>query len=165
MPMDKILKAKSGTHGQSSLRLVLFVWLRNRNAARLRLARKFAILATAKAIQSGMTEPSTASCLPSWCCLLGPRARRRNHLFVHLRRDGGLIGKQRVTYAKLSEDSANSSRDAAARDTGARASRIENISAAFDHCMPTPIGDSLSGAIVGQPLTIRIKFRCHINDI
>ena len=77
-----------------------------------------------------------------------------------LRRDGGLIGKKRVTYAKLSEDGANSSRDAAARNLW-----IENVGAAFDHCLPAQISDSLGGAIAGQPLAIRIKFRRPINEI
>ncbi len=60
-----------------------------------------------------------------------------------LRRDGTLIGKPRIAFAKTSADPETTKRDFAA------------IAARFDHCLPMPVTDALGGAIAGRPIAIR----------
>jgi hypothetical protein len=60
-----------------------------------------------------------------------------------LRRDGKLLGKPRITFARLQGD-AEVRRELAA-----------SIAAAFGKCLPLSITDSLGGAIAGRPLTVR----------
>lgn len=88
-------------------------------------------------------------------CLINSRGAPGGEitLLFSLRRDGGLIGRPRVTYARLPQDAAAQSRF------------VESVVAAFDHCMPAQITDALGGAIAGRPLTLRIVSRRHETDI
>lgn len=60
-----------------------------------------------------------------------------------LKRDGALFGKPKITYSKLPSDPATQRRF------------LDGVAAKFGACLPTPISDSLGGAIAGRRLTLR----------
>jgi hypothetical protein len=61
-----------------------------------------------------------------------------------LRRDGGLIGKPHITFARLPPGEA------------LQGAALEAVAAAFDHCLPARMTDALGGAVAGRPLTLRL---------
>jgi hypothetical protein len=69
-----------------------------------------------------------------------------------LKRDGELLGKPRISHAKLPEDPAS------------RRRVLESAASALDHCLPLSITDALGGAIAGRPLTIRLVARRRETD-
>ena len=77
----------------------------------------------------------------------GPNDGWELTLVFSLKRDGALLGKPRVTYAKLPPD-----QDEQKRIT-------ENIARAMNACLPISITDGLGGAIAGRPITIRLVGR------
>jgi hypothetical protein len=70
-----------------------------------------------------------------------------------LRRDGALLGKPKITHAKLPRDAESQRRF------------VENVAAAFDRCVPAQITDSLGGAIAGRPLSMRFGVKRRETDI
>ena len=60
-----------------------------------------------------------------------------------LRRDGGLLGKPRISFSKLAGDALEQHKFA------------EDIAKAFDRCLPASITDALGGAIAGRPMSVR----------
>jgi len=66
-----------------------------------------------------------------------------------LRRDGALVGRPHVSFARLP-----------AQADGKRAV-LEAVAAAFDRCFPAPITDSLGAAVAGRPLTLRLISRAR----
>jgi hypothetical protein len=64
-----------------------------------------------------------------------------------VRRDGALLGRPRVTFAKL------------AGDIEAQRKLTTSIAAAFNRCLPLPISDALGGAVAGRPLSVRFLIR------
>jgi hypothetical protein len=77
-------------------------------------------------------------------CLVIPAAPVGSELTIRfsLRRDGALLGKPQITFAKLSGGAAEQRRFA------------EAVGAAFDRCLPAAITAALGGAIAGRPLFI-----------
>jgi hypothetical protein len=61
-----------------------------------------------------------------------------------LRRDGALLGRPHIAFARLPAD-----------DTQKRAA-LEAVASAFDRCLPAQITDSLGGAVAGRPLSLRL---------
>ena len=66
-----------------------------------------------------------------------------------LRRDGALVGRPHVSFARLP-----------AQAEGKRAV-LEAVAAAFDRCFPARITDSLGAAVAGRPLTLRLISRAR----
>jgi hypothetical protein len=64
-------------------------------------------------------------------------------LVFSLRRDGSLIGRPHVSYAKLPRDADEKNRF------------VENVANALLACTPAPITPELGGAIAGRPLSLR----------
>jgi len=61
-----------------------------------------------------------------------------------LKRDGGLLGKPRITYSRLSGDEE------------ARRRFVAAALAAVAECLPAPIAPELGATIAGRPLTLRL---------
>jgi hypothetical protein len=70
-----------------------------------------------------------------------------------LKRDGSLLGRPRISHAKL------------LADPGAQRNFAAGALAAFGKCLPLSITDGLGGAIAGQPLSVRIVSRPRETDI
>lgn len=64
-----------------------------------------------------------------------------------LKRDGALLGKPRISHAKLFGD-ANDQREF-----------IASVLAAFDRCLPVSLTEGLGGAIAGRPMSFRVVSR------
>ena len=64
-----------------------------------------------------------------------------------LKRDGNLLGKPRISYARLAGDSA------------AQRGFVAAVAAALGRCFPVGITDGLGGAVAGRPISIRIAIR------
>jgi hypothetical protein len=84
-------------------------------------------------------------------CFAAPKGATGSEVTVvfSLRRDGSLLGKPRISFAKLSGP---------ATDQRAFA---EGIASAFDMCLPALITDGLGGAIAGRPLSVRFVVRAR----
>lgn len=82
-------------------------------------------------------------------CLVVPNGAVGSELTVvfSLRRDGSLLGRPRISFAKL-QGSATEQRAFA-----------EGVASAFNKCLPASITDGLGGAIAGRPLTMRFVVR------
>jgi len=59
-----------------------------------------------------------------------------------LRRDGALVGRPHVAFARLPADD--------------KAAALEAVAAALDRCLPAKLTDALGAAIAGRPLTLRL---------
>jgi hypothetical protein len=70
-----------------------------------------------------------------------------------LKRDGALLGKPQITFAKWAGDAEDQRRFA------------DGIAAAFSQCLPAPITNGLGGAIAGQPLSLRFVLRPPARNI
>jgi hypothetical protein len=70
-----------------------------------------------------------------------------------LKRDGKLLGKPRISHAKLPTDAA------------ARRRVVEATARALDNCLPVSITAALGGAIAGRPLTVRLIAQKKEDDI
>jgi hypothetical protein len=64
-----------------------------------------------------------------------------------LRRDGGLLGRPRISFSKLAGEVLEQRKFA------------KDIADAFDRCLPVSITDALGGAIAGRPMSIRFVVR------
>jgi hypothetical protein len=84
-------------------------------------------------------------------CLAAPGGPPGSELTIvfSLRRDGALLGKPRISFARLPGDAADERRFAA------------GVAAAFDRCLPVAITDALGGAIAGRPLSLRFVVRAR----
>lgn len=78
-------------------------------------------------------------------CLVAPGGAPGTEITVvfSLRRDGALLGKPRISFARLTGDAAAQRRFA------------DGLAAAFDRCLPAAITDGLGGAVAGRPLSLR----------
>lgn len=74
-------------------------------------------------------------------------------VFFALRRDGSLLGKPRVTFAKMKGDAEDQRRF------------VEGTAAAFARCLPAPITDALGGAIAGRGIALHLKLQAPQTDI
>ena len=70
-----------------------------------------------------------------------------------LKRDGSLLGRPRISHAKL------------LGDPDAQRNFAAGALAAFGKCLPLSITDGLGGAIAGRPLSARIVSRPRETDI
>ena len=61
-----------------------------------------------------------------------------------LKRDGSLLGRPRISHAKLLGDSS------------AQRAFVGNVLAAFDKCLPLSITEGLGGAVAGRPMSFRV---------
>jgi hypothetical protein len=68
-----------------------------------------------------------------------------------LKRDGGLLGKPRITHSKPLSDA----------DLRRAAVSLER---AMDKCLPASITDALGGAIAGRPLALRVLGKRRAKD-
>jgi hypothetical protein len=82
-------------------------------------------------------------------CLVLPPGPAGSALTIRfsLRRDGAVLGKPQITFAKLNGDAPEQRRF------------VDAVAAAFDRCLPAAITDALGGAIAGRPLSIRFVVR------
>jgi hypothetical protein len=64
-------------------------------------------------------------------------------ILFSLKRDG-LLGKPRISHAKLLGDSS------------AQMAFVANVLAAFDKCLPLSITEGLGGAVAGRPMSFRV---------
>jgi hypothetical protein len=78
-------------------------------------------------------------------CFVTPKGVVGSELTIvfSLRRDGGLLGKPRISFSKLGGDALEKRKFAG------------DIANAFDKCLPVSITDALGGAIAGRPMSIR----------
>jgi hypothetical protein len=78
-------------------------------------------------------------------CLVLPPGPPGSQLTIRfsLRRDGAVLGKPQITFAKLNGDTAQ------------QRSFADAVAAAFDRCVPVAITDALGGALAGRPLLVR----------
>ncbi|HTR11708.1 MAG TPA: hypothetical protein VMI72_00285 [Roseiarcus sp.] len=112
------------------------------------------ILASALCLTPAEALPAPANTLQELfaqldACLTGVKGAAGSELTVvfSLRRDGSLVGKPRISFARL---------------TGSQAEKRDfahGIATAFDHCLPARITDSLGGAIAGRLLSMRFIIR------
>ncbi|MCW2317348.1 hypothetical protein M2322_002907 [Rhodoblastus acidophilus] len=61
-----------------------------------------------------------------------------------LRRDGALVGRPHISFARVSGDDVQ------------RQAALAAVAAALDRCLPAQMTDSLGGAVAGRPLTLRL---------
>jgi hypothetical protein len=82
-------------------------------------------------------------------CLVAPTGVMGSELTIvfSLRRDGALLGKPKITFAKLPGDLSDQRRFA------------EGLEAAFNKCLPVAITAALGGAIAGRPLSMRFVIK------
>ena len=87
-------------------------------------------------------------------CLVPPKGTVGSELTIifSLRRSGALLGKPRITFAKLLGDAAEQRKFA------------DGVGAAFNRCLPLAITDALGGAIAGRPLSMRFVVRPRETD-
>jgi hypothetical protein len=88
-------------------------------------------------------------------CLVAPNGATGSELTVvfSLRRDGSLLGRPRISFAKLSGPTADQRAFAA------------GIASAFDRCLPALITDGRGGAIAGRPLSMRYVVRARATSV
>jgi len=65
-------------------------------------------------------------------------------ILFSLKRDGSLLGRPRISHAKLLGDSST------------QRAFVGNVLAAFDKCLPLSITDGLGGAVAGRPMSFRV---------
>jgi hypothetical protein len=65
-------------------------------------------------------------------------------IIFSLKRNGSLLGKPKISHAKL------------LGDTNAQRDFVAGVLAGFDRCLPVSITDGLGGAVAGRPLNFRI---------
>jgi hypothetical protein len=84
-------------------------------------------------------------------CLAVPNGATGSELTVvfSLRRDGSLLGRPRISFAKLPGPAAD------------QRAFAEGIASAFDRCLPALITNGLGGAIAGRPLSMRFVVRAR----
>lgn len=82
-------------------------------------------------------------------CLVVPNGAAGSELTVvfSLRRNGSLLGRPRISFAKLRGSAAE------------QRTFVEGVASAFDKCLPGSITDGLGGAIAGRPLSMRFVVR------
>jgi hypothetical protein len=126
----------------------------NRHESRIRV-RALLLLATAASLSPGLAMAGDAapantlaelSRQASECMAthpLGPVGPRITIAFA-MRKDGSILGKPRISYARLEGDA-----DARARFTAA-------VSQALDACLPLKVTPALGGAIAGRIFTITL---------
>jgi hypothetical protein len=87
-------------------------------------------------------------------CLAAPTGNIGSELTIvfSLRRDGSLLGKPKITFAKLPGDVSDQRKFA------------DGVVAAFDKCLPVAISEGLGGAIAGRPLSMRFVIRARETD-
>jgi hypothetical protein len=87
-------------------------------------------------------------------CLVTPKGNIGSELTIvfSLRRDGALLGKPKITFAKLPGDISDQRKFA------------EGVETAFDKCLPVAITDGLGGAIAGRPLSMRFVIKARETD-
>jgi hypothetical protein len=78
-------------------------------------------------------------------CIATPKGNIGSELTIvfSLRRDGALLGKPKITFAKLPGDTSDERRF------------VEALASSFNKCLPIAITDGLGGAIAGRPLSMR----------
>ncbi|MBB4196652.1 hypothetical protein CCR94_20315 [Rhodoblastus sphagnicola] len=88
-------------------------------------------------------------------CLKSPAETPEGEITLRfsLRRDGALIGRPHITFARLPADDAK------------KRAALEAVAAALDRCLPAHITDSLGGAVAGRPLTLRLISRASERGI
>jgi hypothetical protein len=82
-------------------------------------------------------------------CLVTSKGEVGSELTVvfSLRRDGGLLGRPRISFSKLAGNVVEQHKFA------------KDIADAFDRCLPVSITDALGGAIAGRPMSMRFVVR------
>jgi hypothetical protein len=87
-------------------------------------------------------------------CMITPKGNIGSELTIvfSLRRDGALLGKPKITFAKLPGDASDQRKFA------------EALASYFDKCLPITITDGLGGAIAGRPLSMRFVTRARETD-
>jgi len=124
---------------------------RGAGAVALRVGAAAALAAFAAPAQAAGAPANTLRDLSAALhrCLVIPPGPAGSTLTIRfsLRRDGAVLGKPQITFAKLTGDAAEQRRFADA------------VAAAFDRCLPVAITDGLGGAIAGRPLSIRFVIR------
>ena len=74
-------------------------------------------------------------------------------ILFSLKRDGSLLGRPRISHAKLLGDSS------------AQRAFAGNVLAAFDKCLPLSITEGLGGAVAGRPMSFRVVNHPRKTDI
>jgi hypothetical protein len=87
-------------------------------------------------------------------CLVTPKGIIGSELTIvfSLRRDGALLGKPKITFAKLPGDLSDQRKFA------------DGVETAFNKCLPATITDGLGGAIAGRPLSMRFIVKARETD-
>lgn len=87
-------------------------------------------------------------------CLVTPKGHVGSELTIlfSLRRDGALLGRPKITFAKLPGDISDQRKFA------------EGVEVAFNRCLPVAITDGLGGAIAGRPLSMHFVIRARETD-
>jgi len=67
-----------------------------------------------------------------------------------LKRDGSLLGRPRISHAKLLGDSS------------AQKDFVRNVLATFGKCLPLSITEGLGGAVAGRPMSFRVISQPYI---
>ena len=74
-------------------------------------------------------------------------------ILFSLKRDGSLLGRPRISHAKLLGNSS------------AQRAFVGNVLAAFDKCLPLSITEGLGGAVAGRPMSFRVVNHPRETDI
>jgi hypothetical protein len=87
-------------------------------------------------------------------CLVTPKGIIGSELTIvfSLRRDGALLGKPKITFAKLPGDPSDQRKF------------TDGVETAFNKCLPATITDELGGAIAGRPLSMRFIVKARETD-
>jgi len=82
-------------------------------------------------------------------CVKAPEGLPGSEITVvfSLKRDGSLLGRPRISHAKL------------LGDTSAQKEFVRNVLSAFDKCLPLSLTEGLGGAVAGRSMYFRVVSR------
>jgi hypothetical protein len=100
----------------------------------------------ASAAPAGPADTLKGLFLQFHACLRLPAGMPEGEITLRfsLRRDGALVGRPHISFARLPADPAR------------RRVALDAVAGALDRCLPAQITQSLGSAVAGRPLTLRL---------
>jgi hypothetical protein len=126
--------------------------VRRDEAGRSEMSRRISIAVALPLLLLGSAQSAPANTLRELTAAIGECVKSARAglpgseltILFSLKRDGSLLGRPRISHAKLLGDSST------------QRAFVGNVLAAFDKCLPLSITEGLGGAVAGRPMSFRV---------